>query len=43
MYTLGWLQVGKAAFSRVEQDSNGMLQLHLSRSLVMDETMGWHA
>ena len=41
MYTLGWLQVGKAAFSRVEQDSNGML--HLSQSLVVDETMGWHA
>ena len=41
VFTLGWLQVGEAAFSRVEQDSNGML--HLSRSLVVDETMGWHA
>lgn len=39
-YILGWLQVGEAAFSRVEQDSNGML--HLSQSLIVDETMGWH-
>ena len=41
IYILGWLQVGEAAFSRVEQDCNGML--HLSRGLVVDETMGWHA
>ena len=39
--TLGWLQVGEDAFSRVEQYCNGML--HLSQSLVVDETIGWHA
>jgi len=41
MILLGWLKVRELAFSKVEEDADGIL--NLSRSVVLDENMGWHA